>query len=198
MDYGSIYEDLMARAYGRSRHGYMERHHIVPRCLGGSNRKDNLVYLTAREHFLAHKLLVRMYPEIWGLWTALMLMGRLANHKSRIFESERTRAAEMRRSFRYSKEAREKMSKSAKSRGRNSPKTEFKPGLVPWNKGLPPEESPRFGKHHAPETKQKMSAIMLANGVKPPAPPKGFRWGKGGVLIPKKPSGAPLTASKGD
>lgn len=197
MDYASIYDDLMARAYGRSRQGYMERHHIVPRCLGGSDRKDNLVYLTAREHFLAHKLLVRMYPEVWGLWTALILMGRLANHKSRIFESERIRAAEMRRSFRYSKQSRKKMSDSAKARGSVSPATEFKPGLVPWNKGLPPEESHRFGKHHSPETKRKMSAIMRANGVKPPAPPKGFRWGKGGTLIPKKSSGASLTSSTG-
>lgn len=39
---------------------YLERHHIVPRCLGGSNAPANLVDLTAREHFICHLLLVRM------------------------------------------------------------------------------------------------------------------------------------------
>lgn len=38
---------------------YTEKHHIVPRSLGGSNDKDNLVILTAREHFIAHLLLTK-------------------------------------------------------------------------------------------------------------------------------------------
>ena len=40
--------------------GYIERHHIIPKCLGGSNKKDNIVKLTAREHFVAHLLLTKM------------------------------------------------------------------------------------------------------------------------------------------
>ena len=39
---------------------YCETHHIVPKCLGGSNDKENLVNLTAREHFIAHKLLYKI------------------------------------------------------------------------------------------------------------------------------------------
>lgn len=39
---------------------YSEQHHIVPRSLGGNNKKDNLVILTAREHFICHMLLVKM------------------------------------------------------------------------------------------------------------------------------------------
>jgi hypothetical protein len=140
----------------------MERHHIVPRCLGGSNRKDNLVYLTAREHFLAHKLLVRAYPQQPKLWYALMLMGRLADNKSRIFQSERARAAEMRCGFRYTEESKQKMSSSAKARGRNSPETEFRPGLIPWNKGLLPEQSHRYGKKHSAETIARMRAAQQA------------------------------------
>lgn len=38
---------------------YTERHHIIPKCLGGSNAKSNLATLTAREHFVAHLLLVK-------------------------------------------------------------------------------------------------------------------------------------------
>lgn len=35
-----------------------ERHHIVPRSLGGSDSADNLVYLTFREHYFIHLLLI--------------------------------------------------------------------------------------------------------------------------------------------
>jgi hypothetical protein len=39
---------------------YTEKHHIIPRCIGGTNEDDNLVKLTAREHFICHLLLTKM------------------------------------------------------------------------------------------------------------------------------------------
>lgn len=39
---------------------YYENHHIIPKSLGGSNSKNNLIKLTAREHFICHLLLVKM------------------------------------------------------------------------------------------------------------------------------------------
>lgn len=39
--------------------GYSEKHHIVPQSLGGSNKKENLVNLSAREHFICHWLLTK-------------------------------------------------------------------------------------------------------------------------------------------
>lgn len=39
---------------------YYENHHIVPKSLGGGNSKENLVLLTAREHFVCHLLLTKM------------------------------------------------------------------------------------------------------------------------------------------
>ena len=42
--------------------GYKERHHIIPRCIGGSNNKDNLIDLYAKEHFIAHMLLAKENP----------------------------------------------------------------------------------------------------------------------------------------
>jgi hypothetical protein len=42
---------------------YFENHHIIPKCLGGSNKKINLVLLTPREHFLAHWLLFEIYKN---------------------------------------------------------------------------------------------------------------------------------------
>lgn len=44
--------------------GYTERHHIIPKSLGGNNKKDNIVTLTAREHFICHLLLVKMTTNI--------------------------------------------------------------------------------------------------------------------------------------
>lgn len=43
-----------------TRNEYTETHHIVPKCLGGSDDTSNLVKLSAREHFLCHWLLVKM------------------------------------------------------------------------------------------------------------------------------------------
>ena len=40
--------------------GYTEKHHIIPKSLGGSNGKDNLVILTARQHFICHLILPKM------------------------------------------------------------------------------------------------------------------------------------------
>lgn len=42
---------------------YTEEHHIVPSCMGGSDEPENLIRLTAREHFIAHKLLSKIYPQ---------------------------------------------------------------------------------------------------------------------------------------
>ena len=39
--------------------GYYERHHITPKAFGGLDTADNLVYVTARVHFLLHWLLYK-------------------------------------------------------------------------------------------------------------------------------------------
>jgi len=64
MNYQKIYNSLIdlakSRNWTRKNSGcYVERHHIVPRSLGGTNNKENLVFLTAREHFVAHWLLFK-------------------------------------------------------------------------------------------------------------------------------------------
>lgn len=40
-----------------------EKHHIIPKSLGGSNKRENLILLTPREHFIAHWLLWRIYKN---------------------------------------------------------------------------------------------------------------------------------------
>lgn len=67
MNYQLVYERLIEKAKLRKQpEGYAESHHIVPKSLGGSNNKDNLVNLTAREHCLAHLLLAKIYGgKMW-------------------------------------------------------------------------------------------------------------------------------------
>lgn len=66
MNYKKIYDDIINKAKTlnrkKSKEQYFELHHIIPRCMGGNNSKTNLVLLTAREHFLCHKLLHKSYP----------------------------------------------------------------------------------------------------------------------------------------
>ena len=40
--------------------GYIEKHHIIPVSLGGTNDSENLVVFTAKEHYIAHRLLCKM------------------------------------------------------------------------------------------------------------------------------------------
>jgi len=63
MNYTKHYNLLIQKAQTRQLEGYVERHHIVPRCIGGTDDKSNLVELTPEEHYVAHQLLVKMYPD---------------------------------------------------------------------------------------------------------------------------------------
>jgi len=83
MDYQKIYNQIIERAKERILEGYKEKHHILPKCLGGSNDKNNLVELTAREHFLCHRLLCEIYPKNDKLWYALFLMAIGKNRHSK-------------------------------------------------------------------------------------------------------------------
>jgi len=58
--YAKYYQLITDRAKDRLLTEYTERHHIIPQSLGGTNDKDNLVELTAREHFICHWLLIKM------------------------------------------------------------------------------------------------------------------------------------------
>ncbi len=58
--YTRWYYNIIDRARTRTIDGYSERHHIIPKSLGGSNEAHNLIRLTAREHYICHRLLVKM------------------------------------------------------------------------------------------------------------------------------------------
>jgi HNH endonuclease len=57
--YYARYEKFINSLRNQVVEGYSEVHHIVPVSMGGSNDKDNLIALTARQHFVAHWILAK-------------------------------------------------------------------------------------------------------------------------------------------
>ena len=133
--YTKCYYNIIDRAKSRdlSKETYTEKHHIIPKSLGGLNNKDNLVKLTAKEHRLAHILLPRMTIDplhTKSMWYALWMMLRTKNtnqqrkiSKGSAFEVAKIKVAEnssqLHKGKTVSKETREKLSKSCQ--GRPSP-----------------------------------------------------------------------------
>lgn len=85
MNYNRIYSSIIDRARQRISHKneYYERHHIIPKCMGGSDDENNIVLLTGREHYIAHLCLMKIYPEHGSLVKAAAMMCVSNNHSSR-------------------------------------------------------------------------------------------------------------------
>ena len=79
-----IYQNLISKAQKRIVvEGYFEKHHVIPKSLGGTNDKSNLVKLTAREHFIAHWLLAKIYGG--NQWVAVI---RMSGEKGKYYNSK--------------------------------------------------------------------------------------------------------------
>ena len=74
MNYQNIYDNIIRRGQSRVLTEYKESHHIVPRCLGGTDEPSNLVDLTPEEHYTCHQLLVKIYPDNNKLLNAALFM----------------------------------------------------------------------------------------------------------------------------
>lgn len=73
--YSGWYFSIIEKAQAQSRskkNGYFENHHIHPECFGGKKTKDNMVLLTAREHIVCHRLLIRMFKPKTKKWTSMV------------------------------------------------------------------------------------------------------------------------------
>ena len=88
MNHEQIYNALISRARSREESKDYEKHHIIPRCMNGSNDDTNLCNLTPREHFIAHQLLTKMYPDNNDLAYAVLMMttGHDGRGNNRLFE----------------------------------------------------------------------------------------------------------------
>lgn len=102
MNYLKVYFSIIDKARNLERDGYSELHHIIPRSVFGEdllnhngikdvNHEDNLVYLSAREHFVAHWLLHRAFPKNKKLGFAFWAMAGMISpdHKRHYIVSSR-------------------------------------------------------------------------------------------------------------
>lgn len=135
---------------------YHERHHIVPKCLGGTNDKDNLIDLFAKEHFIAHKLLARENPDNDSLIYAWNCMAFPKNNYEQRYELTPEEYEEVRQAL--SETLKGKMA------GENNPhygkrhSEETKRIISEKIKEImkTPENNPWYGKHPTEEMLQKM------------------------------------------
>lgn len=142
---------------------YTETHHILPRSLGGSNDPENLVRLTAREHYICHHLLCYMTTGksrskmINAFWMMINVKSKDQDRYIKInsLSYEQIRIA-------YSNVARKRMLGHVKS-----PITLLKLSQSSKRNGGPSEKTKRaaqqarIGSVHTEESKQKMSAAKI-------------------------------------
>lgn len=142
---------------------YYERHHIIPKSLGGSNNKDNLVLLTAKEHYICHLLLPKMCivtKHKGKMVYAFMQLSEVAN-------SYRYPHAFTGRLYSFLKEKYIKTISGEYSYMYGVPKTEeIKQKISQTRKQQGTgkgEKNPMYGKNHSEESKQKMSTEKRKN-----------------------------------
>lgn len=159
---------------------YHERHHIVPKCIGGGNEKENLIDLYAREHFEAHRLLAlensNVKELIYAWWCMSTANGKYTDDIYKLTPEEyeeiriiysKSVTGENNPMFgkHHSEETRRKISENhADVSGSNNPmfgkprSKETKMKLSELRKGkFVGEDNPFYGKQHTKEAKQKMS-----------------------------------------
>ena len=127
---------------------YHERHHIIPKCCGGTNDKDNLIDLYAKEHFIAHKLLAEENHDnkklVYAWWCMSVQTNEHTKERYKITAEEYEMAKEI-----YGKISSEN------------------------NLG---ENNPMYGKHHSEETRRHWSELRKGKNIGKDNPNYGNYW----------------------
>jgi len=146
--YKTWHDNIIAKGKKRILLGYKEKHHILPRSLGGDNSKENLVELTAREHFMVHMLLCKFttgqakYKMAYAFHAMCKLKNKFHNRE---YVANSKLAEKFRIQFNKALIGR-KLPKYVKEKIANS---------------LKGEKSFWFGKKHTQETKNKISKKLI-------------------------------------
>lgn len=86
MNYQKVYNAIVEKRKMNVPEGYKECHHIIPKSMGGSDDASNLVYLTVREHYIAHQLLWKIHRTS-KMAHAWFMMLRCDPNQQRFFTS---------------------------------------------------------------------------------------------------------------
>lgn len=135
MNYSVIYDKLIQKAKYKVRNqGVYEKHHILPKSLGGDNSSENIVLLTPKEHYVAHHLLWKIHRNKemhYAFWLMVNCASRDGNRSYKV-NSKTYEIAKIE----HSKQVSESMTgrkKSEETKRRASVSLKGKPA---WNKGL--------------------------------------------------------------
>lgn len=134
--YTRWYYNIINRAKTRAKTGYTEKHHIIPKSCGGNNDKDNLVSLTAKEHFICHLLLTKMVDSQHRHLMVYAFHGMKAKHRQRY-------SSNLEVTSKIYQTLKEELSLIKKKQ-------------TPWNKGKKLKSSWNKGKPMSEESKQKI------------------------------------------
>jgi len=167
--YHKWYNNLIKKAEERQMiEGYKEKHHIKPKCMKGENILRNRIDLTGREHFVAHQILVKMFPKNKGLIYALYCMCHWKNdsmiRNNRKYEWVRKKFCMMLSKNRkgskhpfygrkHTKETKERISNALKNRVLSEET------LKRMSESHIGEKHNFYGKRHSKETIRKMSLV---------------------------------------
>ena len=127
-------------------------HHIIPKCIGGSNDPVNLVNLTYREHFICHRLLIKMVDV---KFKSKMVYAAWQQSRSAKFKGTRITS----RTF---SKLKEELSQSYTGRKRMPFSEEWKSNMAESKKG---SKNYMFNKHHKIESLEKMSVNRIGKCV---------------------------------
>ena len=193
--YTKLYYKITSNAKQRITEGYTELHHIIPQSMGGSNDKENLVELTAREHFICHWLLIKMTEGEDRSKMLYALNGMKAENKyqqryhtkitARVYEKYRIEHAEnhskrmkgrkaWNKGVPQTEEHKEKNRQAALQRAPKSEET-----ITKWKES-------RAGYTHSEETRQKQSLASKGKSKGPQSEEHKLAISLGGKGIKKK------------
>lgn len=139
MNYKNIHDLIIERAKNRTIDEYTEIHHIIPKSIGGTDEKTNLVNLTFKEHYIVHILLTKIYPDNKELlYAAWMMSNRSSNISGRKYSTMKKRYIEL-----------------LKDKHNENP--EYYKTMGQKNKGIPKSNKENYKKPKSIETCNKMS-----------------------------------------
>lgn len=147
-----LYNDYIFRIQNsrdniKDKNNYQEKHHIVPKCMGGSNDKDNLIYLYAQEHYYAHKLLAKENPDNVNIKQAWYLMCHIGENNYKPYQVS---AEEF-------EEARINISKNISIMNTGLIRSEeTRKKISEHHADIFGKNNPMYGQHHSEETKEKL------------------------------------------
>lgn len=157
MNYLNLYTKIIDNANNQNRTkskiNYFEKHHIIPKSIGGEDSKSNLVLLTAKEHFICHHLLTKIYPNEAKLKFAFWAM---CNQTS----GDVTREYKITSTVYYLAKSKFSIENSKRHKGKKMPLSHSIASAKRWtenNPHKPGEDSYLYGIPRTQEDKDKIS-----------------------------------------